>query len=115
MKERYRPDKDGKHRAQFEKNKKKVLARDNVCAICGLPVDKTLKFPHPMSPTVDHIVPVAKGGHPSDLDNLQLTHFTCNRQKSDKVVGLSVIGQEKTIISNRLLPQSADWKAYRAK
>ena len=23
----------------------------------------------------DHIIPVAKGGHPSDLDNLQLAHY----------------------------------------
>ena len=44
-----------------------------------------LKYPDPMSKTVDHIIPIAKGGHPSDLSNLQLAHRCCNRQKSDKL------------------------------
>ena len=38
-----------------------------------------------MSPVIDHIIPVAKGGHPSDISNLQLAHWCCNRQKSDKL------------------------------
>ena len=83
---RNRPDKDGAHRLAFERNKKKILATQTVCGICGKPVDKSLQFPHPLSPCIDHIVPVAKGGHPSDIENLQLAHWTCNRQKSDKLL-----------------------------
>lgn len=103
-----RPDKNGVHRAQFETNKKKILATQEVCAICGKPVDKTLKYPHPLSATVDHIIPIARGGHPSSLDNLQLAHFTCNRQKSDKLVDASVVKAAETI-SNRVLPHTFDW------
>ena len=44
-----------------------------------------LKYPDPMSKTVDHIIPIAKGGHPSDLANLQLAHRWCNRQKGAKM------------------------------
>lgn len=33
-------------------------------------VDKSFKFPHPLSPSIDHIIPVDKGGHPSDMANL---------------------------------------------
>jgi 5-methylcytosine-specific restriction endonuclease McrA len=62
-----RPDRDGTHRAQFDKNRAKVLATREVCGICGRPVDKTLKWPHPFSPTVDHIIPIDRGGHPSDI------------------------------------------------
>ena len=76
-----RPDHNGTQRAQFESNKKKIYATQRVCGICGKPVDFGFKFPHPLSPTIDHIIPVAKGGHPSDISNLQLAHFTCNRQK----------------------------------
>ena len=82
---RNRPDHDGIHRAQFERNKKKIYATQTVCGICGNPVDFSFKFPHPLSPCIDHIIPIAKGGHPSDIDNLQLAHFCCNRQKSDKL------------------------------
>ena len=78
-----RADHQGPHRQAFDKNRKRILHSQEICAICGRPVDKSLRFPDPMSPTVDHIVPLAKGGHPSDLENLQLAHWICNRLKSD--------------------------------
>lgn len=112
---RNRPDHDGAHRLAFERNKKKILAAQTVCGICGKPVDKSLKYPDPLSPSVDHIIPVAKGGHPSDIDNLQLAHWTCNRQKSDKLLKRHRKAQEQEAVSNRVLPLSCDWTAYRAK
>ena len=80
-----RPDKNGAHRAEFDKAKKRIYATQRVCGICGQLVDFTKKYPDPMSPCIDHIIPIAKGGHPSSMDNLQLAHFWCNRQKSDKL------------------------------
>ena len=110
-----RLDHAGPHRAAYEKNRKKILATASVCGICGKPVDTSLKYPHPLSPTVDHIVPVNRGGHPSDINNLQLAHFTCNRQKSDKLVEQRASLSDKAeVLSNRVLPQSMDWKHYRA-
>lgn len=109
---RYRPDKDGTHRATFDKNKKRIYATQTVCAICGRPVDFKLKFPHPMSPTIDHIVPIAKGGHPSDIDNLQLAHLCCNRAKADKTAKIRYTDDK--VISNRVLPQSCNWSEYRS-
>lgn len=111
---RNRPDHDGAHRLAFERNKKKILATQTVCGICGKPVDKSIRYPHPMSPCIDHIIPVAKGGHPSDLDNLQLAHWTCNRQKSDKLLKRHRKAEEQEILSNRILPLSCDWTAYRS-
>lgn len=111
MGDRNRPDKDGAHRGAFERNKKKIFATQTVCGICGNPVDFTLQYPNPLSPCIDHIIPIAKGGHPSDMDNLQLAHWTCNRQKSDKLTA----NADSEIASNRNLPQSMDWRAYRAK
>lgn len=111
---RNRPDKDGTHRAAFDKNKKRIYATQTVCALCGRPVDFSLKFPHPMSATIDHIVPVSKGGHPSDIDNLQLAHLSCNRAKADKTAKIVFMADDKTI-SNRILPQSMNWSEYRSK
>ena len=110
-----RPDQQGRHRGPFERNKKKIYATQDVCGICGRPVDKSLKYPHPLSPCIDHIIPIAKGGHPSDLSNLQLAHWTCNRQKSDKLLGHTEERTTIETISNRILPQSMDWAAYRSK
>ena len=114
MAKRYRPDMDGAFRSAYDKNRKRVLNENDVCAICGLPIDKRLKFPHPMSPTVDHIIPVAKGGHPSDPTNLQIAHLICNQVKGTKTtieINGSLMNEAK-IIGNRDLPQSRDWSRY---
>ena len=108
-KERYRPDNDGTHRAQFEKNKKRIFATQTVCGICGKPVDFNLKYPHPLSPCIDHIIPVAKGGHPSDIDNMQLAHWSCNRQKSDKLEAVKTSTRTVEVVSNRDLPATFNW------
>lgn len=109
-----RPDKVGTHRTTYEKNRKRIMASQNVCAICGYPVDFSLKAPNPMSPVIDHIIPIAKGGHPSDISNLQLAHWTCNRQKSDKLFNNKEnMTNNKKILGNRNLPQSIDWTQFK--
>lgn len=105
-----RPDHNGTQRAQFESNKKKIFATQETCGICGQPVDFGFKFPHPLSPCIDHIIPVSKGGHPSDIGNLQLAHMGCNRQKSDKLAPPIEFDQESKTVSNRELPQTFDWR-----
>lgn len=119
-KTRNRPDHDGKHRLAFERNKKKILASQNICAICGQPVDKRLKYPHPLSPSIDHIIPIDRGGHPSDIDNLQLAHWKCNREKANKLIFPKVEANKEAqrngeVINNtnRQLPLSMDWTTYR--
>lgn len=109
-----RPDRDGTHRKQFESAKKKIYATQTICGICGQEVNKKLKYPHPLSPCIDHIIPVSKGGHPSDMNNLQLAHWCCNRQKSDKLIETrgTLVGTEDKTIDNRNLPLSMDWSKY---
>lgn len=108
-----RPDRDGTHRRQFDINKKRIYATQTACGICGQEVDFGKRYPHPLSPCIDHIIPVSKGGHPSDISNLQLAHWTCNRQKSDKLVEIKIDKSEKKEkLTNRDLPQSADWRVF---
>jgi 5-methylcytosine-specific restriction endonuclease McrA len=58
-----------------------VWMRDQgMCQICGEGVSKWRRFPHPESPSVDHIVPLARGGEHS-MANVQLTHLRCNLSK----------------------------------
>lgn len=107
-----RPDRQGQHRVAFDKNKKRILKTENICGICGKPVNKKLEYPDPMSAVIDHIIPVSKGGHPSAIENLQLAHWSCNRQKSDKL--FNSVQEEPKVIGNRNLPQSTNWLAYRS-
>ncbi len=111
-KQNVRSDRVGQARVMYEKNRKRILATQEVCGICGKPVDKSLKYPHPLSATVDHIIPVDKGGHPFDIDNLQLAHSCCNRAKSDKLVASINSDKIEQDIGNRDLPQSMDWTEY---
>ena len=108
-----RSDRRSGHRGAYEKARQKILKTQTICGICGKPVDFSYKYPHPLSPTVDHIIPVSKGGHPSDLQNLQLAHRCCNREKSDKLSAPS----EKTVqtpggVGNNELPLIIDWNRY---
>lgn len=107
-----RIDKQGAHRGAYEKNKRIIFKTQNTCGICGKPVDFNLKYPDPLSATVDHVIPVEKGGHPSDIENLQLAHWTCNRQKSDKL--FIIAKEEPKVLGNRNLPQSISWAEYKA-
>lgn len=114
MAREYRADQVGAHRTAFEKNKKRIYATQTVCGICGRPVDFSLKYPDPLAACIDHIVPIVRGGHPSDIANLQLAHWTCNRQKADKFAREDAARDgNPPLISNRNLPQSRDWKSYR--
>ena len=105
-----RPDHSGVFQGQFRSNKKKIYATQTLCGICGKPVDFGKKYPDPLSPCIDHIIPIAKGGHPSDLSNLQLAHWCCNRQKSDKLIAKQTFDDSVKLVSNRLLPQTYDWR-----
>lgn len=111
---RNRPDMDSGRRPIYERNKKIILGQSDVCAICGLPINKKLKFPDPMSATVDHIIPIAKGGHPTDLENLQAAHLICNQIKGSKTtieMNANLV-EESKLIGNRDLPHSRDWRRY---
>lgn len=114
-----RPDRVGEHRTAFDKNRKIILATQNVCGICGREIDMTLKSPHPLSATVDHIIPVSKGGHPSELANLQAAHRVCNQQKKDKLLIESTKKKLKEQSPDAeapdqeaQLPQHYDWASY---
>ena len=112
-----RTDRYGEGRTAFEKNRRIILATQNICGICGQPIEKEYKYPHPLSATVDHIIPVSKGGHPSDLGNLQAAHRYCNRLKADKLI---IASHEKEKLSNNGqinnddLPLHFDWANYKA-
>lgn len=62
-----------------------IIDRDGtVCALCHIPVDLTLAWPHPYSKSIDHRVPLSRGGEHS-LANTQLAHLTCNSSKGNRV------------------------------
>ena len=68
-------------------NRAYIFKRDRyTCQICGKRLAMTKQAPHPKSPTLDHIIPLAKGGT-HEPANVQAAHFMCNALKSDGAVG----------------------------
>ena len=59
------------------------LADGYVCHLCDKKTDPTKSYPHPMSPTVDHVVPLSKGGL-HERSNCRTAHARCNWAKQDR-------------------------------
>ena len=93
------------------KIRKQWIARGEPCALCGKPIDYSLgmitdkrtgkRKPHPMSLTVDEIVPVSKGGDPLLFSNTRPTHWICNAKRGD--------GTRKSIKPNAVQPLPQPW------
>ena len=67
--------------------RKRIFERDRwICQLCGRKVNRSAVAPHPKSPTLDHVVPLAKGGR-HEPANVQCAHFRCNLLKGAGVAG----------------------------
>lgn len=62
-------------------NPMKVFARDQwECQLCGHDIDPDLRWPDPRSRSLDHVIPMSKGG-PHTYENTQLACLECNTLK----------------------------------
>jgi 5-methylcytosine-specific restriction endonuclease McrA len=61
-----------------------VVQRDGWrCQLCGQPVDPERRWPDPKLKSLDHVIPLSRGG-PHTLANAQLAHHGCNSRKRDR-------------------------------
>ena len=62
-----------------------IYNRDKwICKICKKPVEKDLSFPNPKRASLDHIIPLSRGGT-HESGNVQLAHLSCNTSKGNRV------------------------------
>lgn len=65
--------------------REEIYERDGwICGICEEPIDQSLSYPDPMSASLDHVMPLARGGEHSRA-NAQAAHLRCNVRKKDSV------------------------------
>ena len=65
---------------------KEIFERDGwICQLCHKKVNKRLKYPRQLSASLDHIVPLSKGGEHS-RKNCCLAHLKCNVTKQNRSV-----------------------------
>jgi len=63
-----------------------VSRANGLCGLCGKSIDLGLRWPDPLSPSRDHIVPLANGGSHMDT-NVQVAHLVCNVRKGARATG----------------------------
>lgn len=111
----------GRNGRLWRASRKALLARESECWICArkcpdfewppgeMPfesaiVDKTLKWPHPASASVDHVIPISMLGADDPrlyrLDNLRLAHLRCNSKRGD---GKRLVGSKPSKTSRNWL------------
>lgn len=56
------------------------------CQLCGKRVDRERRWPDPLSASLDHVVPLSRGGLHA-MSNVQLAHLGCNMRKGDRPAG----------------------------
>ena len=60
---------------------REIFERDRwCCSLCLQPIDQSLSYPHPLSASIDHVVPVIHGGT-HERSNLAAAHLQCNLRK----------------------------------
>lgn len=65
-------------------DRRHVYERDGwLCHLCKKRVDASREVPHPLAPTIDHVVPLSKGGT-HELANVRTAHFICNTRKGNR-------------------------------
>jgi hypothetical protein len=64
-------------------NRRLVFERDGWrCHLCGERINQRLAHPHPMSASLDHIIPISIPGSPGHVrTNVAASHLTCNLRK----------------------------------
>lgn len=54
------------------------------CGVCHNPINKFLRVPNWEAATIEHVIPVSKGGTHT-WDNVVPAHYRCNMDKADSV------------------------------
>lgn len=63
----------------------KIYRRDwYMCKLCNQPLNMNAKAPHPLSPSIDHVIPLTKGGT-HEPSNVQAAHLRCNISKGNRI------------------------------
>ncbi|WP_437828977.1 HNH endonuclease [Niallia taxi] len=86
--------KETQRRRRLKKNGKidwdisveRLIKRDKgACYLCGEQVDIMLNPNHDLYPSIEHVIPVSKGGTHT-WDNVKLAHRKCNYLKSNRLI-----------------------------
>jgi 5-methylcytosine-specific restriction endonuclease McrA len=70
------------YRSQAKAHHNKDGTKGEKCWLCGEPIDYRLKFPHPRSWSLDHMIPISE--NPAlmlNASNFRSAHLDCNNHR----------------------------------
>ncbi|WP_408637560.1 HNH endonuclease [Nocardia terpenica] len=67
---------------RYRQYRKRVLAKSNICHLCGREIDMSLDYRHPMSATIDHLQARSKGG--DVFGDALPAHRSCNSRRGNR-------------------------------
>ncbi|WP_371674455.1 HNH endonuclease [Streptomyces sp. NBC_00289] len=65
------------------------------CWLCGHNIDPRLDPRHPMSWTLDHLVPLSRGGDLLDPANARPAHRRCNSSKGNRAMATPQVAPQR--------------------
>lgn len=77
-----RPPTATRHTTRRDRYRRKIAQGRPPCHLCGQDIDYAASHLEPLAFTIDHIIPLAKGGL-DILENLAAAHRRCNLRKGD--------------------------------
>lgn len=87
--------------------RKQMIAREEPCHICGMPIDYSLPAGDPMSFEMDEVVPVSRlpleqrRAAACDPENVKAAHRICNQKRGNRMVD-ELKGNALPIVRTRL-------------
>ena len=76
---------DPRNTSRWRKLRAQLVKQAVTCAICGHALVHNAKPRTRWSISIDHIVPIARGGNPFDPSNCRATHFGCNSRRAARI------------------------------
>lgn len=88
----YRVERRGRETPAYQRQRRMAMAqwkKENApCHLCGKPIDYDAHYLDPFAPTMDHLVPINRGG-PAITKDIAPAHRRCNRDRSDALLSES--------------------------
>lgn len=80
--------------------RKQIFKRDNyTCMLCGQFLNMNVVSPHPLSPSIDHVIPLSKNGT-HEPGNVQAAHLICNSHKGNRELIIENVQHHVEVMNN---------------
>lgn len=73
--------------ASYRQRRATAIANSGgMCCLCGEAMNLSVNGRHPDGPTLEHLLPVSRGGSGVDPANLSASHRRCNTSRGNRLI-----------------------------